>query len=201
MKVFTSPASPFGRKVKLTAHMKGLADQIDFTNIGAGEPEVAGANPLSKIPALITSDGVAIYDSPVICEFLDAQVAHPVLFPGSGAARWDTLTRGALGDGIIDAAILLVYEGRYRPENMHVKAWTDMQQAKIDQALAALEAAPPEWASAPDYGHMTLACALAYLDFRHAGKWRAGHPKLVAWLDTFAAAVPAFAETAPPATA
>lgn len=196
MKVLTSPASPFGRKVKITAKLKGLADLITFETTAASD--AGGANPLLKIPVLITDDGTSIYDSPVICEYLDAQVASPVLFPGEGARRWRTLTLGALGDGIIDAAILLVYESRYRPAEMRVEAWCEMQQKKIDQALAHLEAAPPEMGSPPDYGEITIAVALAYLDFRHEGKWRAGHPKMVAWLDAFDKAVPAFKETAPP---
>ncbi|MFT7575224.1 MAG: glutathione S-transferase [Alphaproteobacteria bacterium] len=196
MKVLSSPASPFGRKVKITAKLKGLYDRITFETVSA--TDVGDTNPLSKIPALITDDGMAIYDSPVICEYLDAQVASPVLFPGEGAKRWRALTLGALGDGIIDAAIMLVYESRHRPAEMRVESWCQMQQKKIDQALDHLEATPPEMGSQPHYGHVTLAVALAYLDFRHEGKWRAGHPKMVAWLNAFDAAVPAFKETAPP---
>lgn len=197
MKILTSPASPYGRKVKLTAMMKGLAERITFETMKADAD--GNTNPLAKIPALITDDGMSIYDSPVICEYLDAQVATHVMFPGDGTKRWQTLTLGALGDGIMDAAILLVYEGRHRPENMRVESWCAMQQKKIDGALDHLEAAPPPMGAEPDYGHMTLACALAYLDFRHEGKWRAGRPKMVAWLEAFDAAVPAFKETAPPA--
>lgn len=197
MKVLSSPASPFGRKVKITAKLKGLYDRITFETVSA--TDVGDTNPLSKIPALITDDGMAIYDSPVICEYLDAQVASPVLFPGEGAKRWQALTLGALGDGIIDAAIMLVYESRHRPAEMRVESWCQMQQKKIDQALDHLEATPPDMGNQPDYGHVTLAVALAYLDFRHEGKWRAGHPKMVAWLNAFDAAVPAFKETAPPA--
>jgi glutathione S-transferase len=196
MKVLSSPASPFGRKVKLTAIIKGLQDQVEFVTTAASAPE--NSNPLAKIPVLITDDGTNIYDSPVICEFLDAQVATNVLFPGEGARRWQTLTLGALADGIIDAAILLVYESRYRPENMRVDAWVEMQQVKIDRALDHLETAPPQFGDHPDYGHVTLACALGYLDFRHGGKWRTGHPKMVAWLENFDKAVPGFKETAPP---
>lgn len=195
MKVLSSPASPFGRKVAITAHMKGLFDHIDFQTTKADADD--NTNPLAKIPVLITDDGTSIYDSPVICEYLDAQAASPVLFPGEGQKRWRALTLGALGDGIIDAAILLVYEGRYRPEDKRVEAWVAMQQKKIDQALDHLEPAPPAIAGTPDYGHVTLACALGYLDFRHGGKWRTGRPNLVAWLDTFAATVPAFEKTTP----
>lgn len=120
-----------------------------------------------------------------------------MLFPKSGPARWRTLTLGGLADGMLDAALLIVYEGRFRPENMRVEAWLERQQSKIDRALAQLEASPPTWQGSPDYGHVTLAAALGYLDFRHGGKWRAGHPKLVKWLDEFAAAVPAFEATRP----
>ena len=196
MKVFSSPASPFGRKVAITAHMKGLADRVGIQTMKADADE--NTNPLAKIPVLVTDDGTSIYDSPVICEYLDAQVASPVLFPGEGEKRWKTLTLGALADGIIDAAILLVYEGRYRPEDKRVEAWVEMQQNKIDKALDHLEPNPPQWDGTPDYGRITLACALGYLDFRHGGKWRAGHPNLVAWLDKFDAAVPAFKATTPP---
>lgn len=186
----------------MTARIKGLTDRIEEvatdTNNPANEP-LKAANPLSKIPVLMTDDGKTIYDSPVICEYLDAQVASPVLFPGEGEARWTSQVQGALGDGIIDAAILLVYEKRFRPEEMWVQDWMDRQQAKIDAAVAQLEAAPPAFDGTPTYGTLTIAAALGYLDFRHEGKWRAGAPKMVAWLDRFAEAVPAFGETAPPA--
>lgn len=197
MKILTSPASPFGRKVRMTALLKGLGDRIAVEDMGAAD--AVHANPLAKIPVLITDEGTSIFDSPVICEYLDAQVASPVLFPGEGARRWQTLTLAALADGIIDAAILLVYEGRYRPEDKRVQAWVDMQQSKIDRALSHIESAPPELGATPTYGDITLACALGYLDFRHGGAWRNGHPKTVQWLQRFEEAVPAFRETAPPA--
>ncbi|MEO1266346.1 MAG: glutathione S-transferase N-terminal domain-containing protein, partial [Pseudomonadota bacterium] len=115
MKVLTSGPSPYGRKVKMTAMMKGLYDRITFEEVDVRpveNEELRPQNPLAKIPVLITDDGTAIYDSHVICEFLDAQVASPALFPGDGAERWQTLTRGALADGILDAALLMVYEKR-----------------------------------------------------------------------------------------
>lgn len=195
MKVLTSPPSPFGRKVRLMAIMKGLEEQVEVVDPASSQ----NRNPLSKIPVLETDDGMTLFDSRVICEYLDAQHVAPVMFPGEGAKRWQMLTRAALADGIMDAALLIVYEGRMRPEDKHVQSWIDMQQKKIDEGLAHLEKAPPEIGAHPDYGHLTLACALGYLDFRHAGKWRANHPKMVAWLDGFAERVPGFAKTAPPA--
>ncbi|HUS98193.1 MAG TPA: glutathione S-transferase [Hyphomicrobiaceae bacterium] len=202
MQLLSSPASPYARKVRVTARLKGLAGQIeevpnDATNAAA--QSIAAKNPVAKIPVLITGDGNAIHDSHVICEYLDAQVSSPVLFPGEGPARWDALTNASIGDGIIDAAILLVYEKRFRPENLWHQEWMDRQQAKIDGAVAHFEANLPEWQGTPNYGHLTVACALGYLDFRHQGKWRPSAPKLVDWLERYAKAVPAFGETAPPA--
>ncbi len=199
MKLMSSPLSPYGRKVKIAARMKDLDSKIELllTDTNKGDDALNKLNPLGKIPCLITEQSEAIFDSHVICEYLDSVGSGPVLFSKSGAERWRTLTMGALGDGILDAALLLVYEGRFRPENMKVQGWVDRQQAKIDRALEQLEAAPPAWNGTPDYGHLTIAVALGYLDFRHGGKWRAGHPKLVKWLDGFAAVVPAFEATRP----
>jgi glutathione S-transferase len=200
MKLLSSPASPYGRKVKLAAAMKGVSNQIKMqpteTNVPKNEV-LQRENPLSKIPVLVLADGTQLFDSHVICEYLDSLAPSPQLFPAAGAERFNTLTLGALGDGMLDAALLLVYEKRFRPEDKWVQSWMDRQQAKIDGGLDHLEANPPSWGKNPNYGHLTVAAALGYLDFRHEGKWRAGHPKLVAWLDKFAAAVPAFGETKP----
>lgn len=200
MKLLSSPLSPYVRKVRIAAAMKGLADQIELVPIDTNipnNPEINRANPLAKVPAL-TVDGTSIFDSHVICEYLDGEAPAPRLFP-PGAERIKTLTLAALADGILDAALLLVYEQRYRPQEKWHQPWQQRQQDKIDRALDLLEQNPPAWGASPDYGHLTLACALGYLDFRHQGKWRAGHPKLVAWLDAFAEAVPAFEATRPQA--
>ena len=133
----------------------------------------------------------------MICEYLDSIGSAPKLFPAPGPARWKALTQEALADGILDAALLLVYEKRFRPEDKWHAPWQQRQEAKIGRALDQLEKSPPAWGQSPDYGHLTLAAALGYLDFRHEGKWRAGHPKLVAWLDQFSKAVPSFEETRP----
>ena len=200
MKLLSSPLSPYGRKVKMTLLMKGLMDKVEIavadTNPG-DNVEINSTNPLGKIPALIVDGNTAIFDSHVICEYLDSLAPSPVLFPKSGPARWNTLVLGSLADGILDAALLLVYEKRFRPEDKWHAGWQQRQQAKIDRAVDQLEKSPPAWGQSPDYGHLTLAAALGYLDFRHEGKWRATHPKLVAWVDRFAKAVPAFEETRP----
>lgn len=198
MRLLSSPPSPYGRKVKIVARMKGLTDAIKIETTDTAVPlnqDLKKENPLVKIPVLILADGTQLFDSHVICEYLDTLAAKPKLFPAGGAERFNTLTLGALGDGMLDAALLLVYERRFRPEDKWVQAWIDRQQSKIDAALDHLEAHPPQWGDHPDYGHVTIACALGYLDLRHEGRWRTGHPKLVAWLDRFAAAVPALAET------
>ncbi len=199
MKLMSSPASPFGRKVKMTILMKNLKDKVEILTVDAtkGDATLNAANPMGRIPVLVTDDGSAIHDSHVICEYLDHIGTGPALFPRN-SDRWDTLTRASLADGIIEAALLKVYEGRYRPENMKVQSWVDRLDAKIDTSLAMLEKAPPMWKDAPDYGHLTLAAALGYLDFRHGGTWRKTYPKLVAWLDTFAKAVPGYEASKPP---
>ena len=200
MKLLSAQASPYGRKVKIVASLKGVLDQISVERIDTSilrNEALFPENPLSKIPVLILDDGMQVYDSPVICEYLDSLSPEPRLFPAAGRPRLDTMVRGALADGILDAALLLVYEGRYRPAEMRVQSWVDRQQLKIDLALDQLENAPPTWQGTPDYGNITIACALGYLDFRHGGVWREKHPKLVDWLAHFAAEVPAFGQTKP----
>ena len=200
MKLMSSPASPFGRKVTMTIAIKKLGGQVQPMPVDAtkGDADLNAANPLGRIPALVLDHGDTIHDSHVICEYLDCIGSGPILVPRAGPERWRTLTMGSLGDGLIEQALLQVYEGRYRPENMRVDAWVQRLQSKIDRTLAHLESAPPIWKDHPDYGHLTVAAALGYMDFRHAGRWRNGHPKMVAWLDQFAAAVPAFKASAPP---
>jgi glutathione S-transferase len=200
MDLFFSPASPFARKVMLTAHLKGLADRIRTRPAdtgGTGDPALNAANPLGKLPCLIV-DGLTLFDSRVICEYLDAVGTGPAVFPATGPERWQTLTLGALGDGIADAALLMVYEKRMRPEDKYVESWVARQRTKIDRSIAVLEAAPPALDRGITYGPLTVAAAPGYLDLRHPGIWRERAPRLVAWLNDFAARVPAFAATRPP---
>lgn len=200
--LLSHPFSPYGRKVKIATALKGLKDRIEVVQVDTNpldNPGITRVNPLGKIPALVIDGDTAIFDSNVICEYLDTLAPAPVLFPKGGVERMRTLTLGSLADGILDAALLLVYEKRFRSEDKWHAPWQERQQLKIDRSLDFLERSPPVWTASPDYGHLTLACALGYLDFRHEGKWRSGHPRLVAWLDEFAKAVPAFEETTPKA--
>ena len=200
--LLSHPFSPYGRKVKIAMALKGLKDRIEVVQVDTNpldNPGITRVNPLGKIPALVIDGDTAIFDSNVICEYLDTLAPAPVLFPKGGVERMRTLTLGSLADGILDAALLLVYEKRFRSEDKWHAPWQERQQLKIDRSLDFLERSPPAWTASPDYGHLTLACALGYLDFRHEGKWRSGHPGLVAWLDEFAKAVPAFEETTPKA--
>ncbi len=203
MKLFWSSRSPFVRKVMVAAYETGLADRIERMRavVAPAKPnaEVMAVNPLNKLPTLLTEDGQTLYDSRVICEYLDGLRNGPKLFPAVGPERLAALRRQALGDGIMDASILIVYEGRYRPAEKHEQKWLDLQAGKIERALAALEAAPPALDTPPNIGQITLACALGYREFRFPGALTKNYPRLTQWLDTFAQRVPAFEATKPPA--
>jgi glutathione S-transferase len=193
----STPASPFARKVLIAMSVLGLADKIDVLETDLNDPgdSIRVQNPLGKIPALVLDDGTVYYDSRVILEVLDHLAGGGRIIPREPAARFATLRLQALCDGILDAGLLLVYEGRYRPADKKVQGWVDRQAEKVARGLAALEAAPPALDPVPDVGQITLACALGYGDLRFGGSWRNGHPRLVAWHDKFAAQVPAFAAT------
>jgi glutathione S-transferase len=195
----TSFGSPFGRKARIAASVLGFDGKIKVEEASTQDDKdpLPQQNPLGKIPVLILDDGSTLFDSRVVLEYLDVLAGGGRIVPKDTKARFDALRLQALADGMLDAGILLVYEGRYRPPEMAVKGWLDRQSGKIARALAALEQAPPSLDSPPNVGQITLACALGYLDFRFKGEWRQSHPRLVAWLDNFAARVPAFAATKP----
>jgi glutathione S-transferase len=192
--------SPFGRKVRIAIIVLGLGDKVKAEAAANQDPAdpIRQQNPLGKVPVMLLENGEALFDSPVILEYLDWLAGGGKIVPKDGKARFDALRLEALADGILDASILQVYEGRYRPPEKHEQKWLDLQAGKVERGLAALEAAPPGLDSPPNVGQITLACALGYRDFRFQGSWRKDHPRLVAWLDQFAAAVPAFAATMPP---
>lgn len=200
-----SPTSPYARKVRAVILEKGLGDQVEAvpTDPHASSTDLLAQNPLSKIPVLDLADGTALFDSPVICEYLDTLTETPRLVPTAGTARWRALRLQAVGDGIMDAGVLRLMEKRWHPGDGQVsQGWLDRQQAAIARAADHLEAeAATLEIEAPTLGELTVACALGYVDFRFADDaWRKGRPRLAAWFERFAAR-PSIAETAPPADA
>jgi glutathione S-transferase len=193
----SSPPSPFGRKVKIAADHLGLKDRLTIVMADTNDPgdSLRTQNPLGKIPVLIFDDGSTLFDSPVLLEWLDTEAGGSKILPASGPARFATLRLQALADGLMDAAILVIYEARFRAETERSANWLTHQQGKIDRTLAHLEDNAPPPDADIDAGTISLACALGYLDLRFDGRWRKTAPKLVAWLDAFAARVPAFEAT------
>ena len=198
MILYTATPSPFGRKVKLAAHCLGLIDRITprLTNTNDPDDKIRTLNPLGKIPALVTDD-ITLYDSRVIMEYLDSMAGGGKLLPPSGAARFEVLTRAAKMDGMMDAALLVVYESRFRPEGMQVDSWLATQRGKIIRGLESIGDAGYGNGAMPDLGDIGLACLLDYLDFRKQVEWRDHAPHLVSWMTDFAAAVPGYEETLP----
>lgn len=202
MKLYHSPASPYVRKVMVLAHETGLLDRLELATIATTpmqpDPGVAAANPVRKIPALVTDDGMTLFDSPVICEYLDSLNTGARMFP-DGKPRWQALRLQAAADGMLDAALLVVYEGRFREEAMRNQAWTDAQLSKVAGALDAFEVEADGFGDRVDIGTITVGCGLGYIDFRLGHlNWRDSRPKLAAWFEKFSAR-PSMQTTRPPA--
>ena len=201
MQLRSSPSSPFGRKVKMATYILGFDDQVTPVLTDTLDPNdsICEVNPLGKIPAL--EDGGAIYyDSRVIMEYLDAKAGGGKIIPASGPARYEALTRAALMDGILDAAVLVIYERRMRPEDKYVESVVERQRGKIIRGLEVIAAKNPSYGNGamPDIGEIGLACVLDYLDFRKQVNWRDHAPNLASWLADFAAAVPGYEDSMPP---
>ncbi len=196
MKLYYSGTSPYVRKVMACAiagSVDGQISKVD-TNPHTSPPELLADNPLSKVPCLVTEDGLALFDSPVICEYLDS-IGGGALFPPSGAARWRALRLQALGDGIMDAAVAHRMD-QGRPAEAARTASMDRQQQAILRGLAVLEA--ETLPNHLDIGTITIACALGYLDLRFASlSWREGRPALATWFATMEQR-PEISRTAPP---
>ena len=201
MQLRSSPSSPFGRKVKMATYILGFDDQVTPVLTDTLDPNdsICEVNPLGKIPAL-EDGGATYYDSRVIMEYLDAKAGGGKIIPASGLERYETLTRAALTDGILDAAILVIYERRMRPEDKYVESVVERQRGKIIRGLEAIAAENPSYSNGamPDIGEIGLACVLDYLDFRKQVNWRDHAPKLASWLADFAAAVPGYEDSMPP---
>ena len=188
MKLYYSATSPYVRKVNVCAIELGLDEKLEriLTDPWEKDYKLLADNPLSKVPTLITDDGMVLYDSPVICEYLDTVHGSRVLIPTSGAERWNELRLQALGDGILDAAVLRFLE-RKRPNTQQSIEWDGIQQDAIQRALGYLENNVNNWKSYVTIGQIAVACALGYLDFRFAeDNWRQGQSGLTNWFETFA---------------
>ncbi len=189
MKLYHSLTSPYVRKVMVLLHETDQLEDVELETV-ASTPISPAASliskaPLTKVPALERPDGPTLFDSRVICAFLDAR-AGGRLYP-DGARRWDVLTLEALADGILDAALLMTYEDRLRPEDKQWGDWTESQWVKIDRACAALNQRWMAHLSGPlDMGQVAVGCALGYLDLRHDARgWRKGNDALAAWFAEF----------------
>ena len=185
MRVYVNAASPFARKVRIVARETGLLARMQEVDTAvspvAPNADLAAANPLVKIPTLVLDDGTTLYDSRVICEYLDA-LAGQRLFPQGGDERWRALCLQSLCDGILDAAVLIRYELAVRPQAVRWQDWVVAQRGKIENGLTALEKAHSGFGNAFGIGQVGAACVLGYLDFRFPDiDWRARHPQLKAW--------------------
>ena len=200
MQLRHSHTSPFVRKVTVLLHETGLAGRVSCDTVdGWSEPGVLTAeNPLSMVPTLVLDDGSSLYDSPVICDYLDRQHTGPRMIPDSGEARWQVLREQALGDGILDNAVLIFVELNKQPEEKRWDWWLALKQRAIERSLDHLEQAAEGLAGRIDLGTISIAVALGYLDLRGAiGQWRIGRPALADWFAEFACR-PSMVATAPP---
>lgn len=185
MKILFSPFSPYVRKCLVTAMELGLNERMALLPSNAHpvnrDPAIIAINPLGKVPTLYTDDGQVLYDSRVICEYLN-DMAQGKLIPSGGQARWETLVLQSLGDGMLDAALLARYEDVARPQELQWPEWKAAQLDKIETSLAALNAAPERLANRVDLGSIAVGCALWYLDLRFAAlAWRERYPMVAQW--------------------
>lgn len=202
MRLSYSVTSPYVRKVLVVALEAGVADRIEkvATDPWSKDTDLPASNPLNKVPTLMTEEGEALFDSPVICEYLDSlsKGAGPLL-PPPGPARWQALRQQALADGICDAAILRRLDSQ-RPTEQQSEGWQNRQRDAVTRACDLLEseAAAGALGAAPTIGTLAVACALGYLDFRWSHEdWRQGRAALTRWNNAFAKR-PSIADTAPP---
>jgi len=188
MKLFYSSTSPFVRKVNIFAMECGLADNIEWvkTNPWQAEESLTTENPLSKIPTLVTDDNVVIYDSAVICEYLDTLHNGRKLIPKLSDARWSVLRLQALADGLLDAGILRFMEGK-RVQAQQSADWDAMQKNSIERGLDELERNMTDWSQVPiNLGIISVGCLLGWLDFRLSSEdWRVTRPGLAQWFEVY----------------
>ncbi|WP_312438275.1 glutathione S-transferase [Achromobacter sp.] len=188
MKIFFSPASPFVRKCMVIAHELGLVDRLEKLPSAAGpvarDQTIIPSNPLGQVPTLITDEGQALFDSRVVCEYLN-DLGGGTFFP-AGKARWAVLAEQAMADGMLGAALLARYETVLRPEALRWDGWVEGQLGKVRDGLALIEKNAAGLEGRLDIGTITIGCALGYLDFRFPDlDWRASHPAAAKWFESF----------------
>ncbi len=199
MKLRYSPTSPYVRKVMVVAKETGLDGKIQTVETKLGpDSDILQQNPLGKVPTMILDDGFVIFDSPVICEYVDSQSKGAKMFPPAGPARWKALAMQALGDGLMDASLSRRGE-MMRPADKQSPDALTKQAGVMNRALDALEKRVGELDGPVTIGQVTVGCALGYLDLRFADdQWRKSRPKLAAWFEAFSKR-PSMSSTVPPA--
>ncbi|MDR6757405.1 glutathione S-transferase [Mycoplana sp. BE70] len=193
MKIFYSPASPYSTKVRMAAHYSGLDAEHIAVDTTADPAELIAANPLGKIPTLVTDSGLAVFDSRAIMQFIDRETGRK-LYPRASAKRTEAEVLEATADGICDCLLAIVYEKRFRPEDKVHQPWIDRQWGKVERALDLLEGNMPRLGKKPHGGHFALAAMLRYIELRFAGQWQRGRPKLKRYLAKFEAAFPDYSK-------
>jgi len=199
MILFYSPNSPYVRKVIVAVIELGIGHLVEKkpTDVWGADSPVQASNPLGRIPTLLSDSGEALYDSPVICEYLAATYGGSDFLPLDPAKRWPVLRRQALGDGLIDAAVQRALEVRRRPKELQWPDWIAHQKAVMLRAADALEKEAGRLNSEPDLGSIAIGCALGYWDARFGDdRWWDGRPSLSAWFDRLSQR-PSFRDSAP----
>lgn len=192
MKIFYSSTSPYSTKVRMAAQYAGLAAEAVVADTAKDPADLLAANPLGKIPALVTDDGLAVFDSRAIMNYIDRQ-SRGALYPRNAVKRTEVDVLEATADGICDCLLAIVYERRSRPEDKVYQPWIDRQWQKVERALDHLEANMPRLGKKPNAGHFALAAMLRYIELRFAGQWQRGRPKLKRYLTRFEAVFPDYA--------
>lgn len=194
-KILYSPASPFAAKARMVATYVGYAFTPVLTKTDEVPAELIAANPLGKIPALVTDEGLGVFDSKVITQFLN-RTSGGKAFPKNPAKRLDAEMLESLADGIGDCAIACVYEKRLRPEEKQYQPWIDKQWSKVTRGLDHLEASPPKLPARIHAGHIALAACLSYLSLRFP-EWSKTRPNLKRWQKKFSEKFPELQALAP----
>ena len=192
MKIFYSDASPYSTKVRMAALYAGLPAEAVAVDTSTTPSELAAVNPLGKIPVLVTDEGLSVYDSRAIMNYIDRQT-RGALYPRNAAKRTEADVLEATADGVCDCLLAIVYERRLRPEEKIHQGWIDRQWQKVERALDHLEANMPRLGKKPNGGHFALAAMLRYIELRFAGQWQRGRPKLKRYLSRFEAVFPDYA--------